>query len=43
MIEWSEQHLAIRDAFRRFVESERNWPGSVARYRVVFDRLVAAT
>ncbi len=22
MIEWSEQHLAIRDAFRRFVESE---------------------
>jgi len=22
MIEWSEQHLAIREAFRRFIDSE---------------------
>jgi PEP-CTERM/exosortase A-associated glycosyltransferase len=27
---------------RRFVQAERNWEGSVARYRAVYDRLIAA-
>jgi PEP-CTERM/exosortase A-associated glycosyltransferase len=27
----------IKDAGRRFVETERNWPGSVARYRRVYE------
>jgi PEP-CTERM/exosortase A-associated glycosyltransferase len=30
----------LRAAGRRFVESERTWPASVARYRPVFERLV---
>lgn len=37
-----ERWPQLREQGRRFVERERNWPGSVARYRVVFDRLVAA-
>ncbi len=32
----------IKDAGRRFVESERNWPGSVLRYRHVYAAAVAA-
>jgi len=33
--DWPE----LRAAGRRFVETERTWPGSVSRYRPVFDRL----
>jgi PEP-CTERM/exosortase A-associated glycosyltransferase len=33
----------LRAAGRRFVEEERNWPRSVARYAPVFDRLAGAT
>ena len=29
----------LRDAGRRFVETERTWAASVARYRPVFERL----
>jgi PEP-CTERM/exosortase A-associated glycosyltransferase len=39
------QHEAwpqLRERARRFVERERNWPGSVARYREVFGRLAGA-
>jgi glycosyltransferase involved in cell wall biosynthesis len=36
--EWPE----LRIAARRFVESERTWRASVARYRPVYDRLVRA-
>jgi PEP-CTERM/exosortase A-associated glycosyltransferase len=32
----------IRAQGRRFVEEERNWPRSVARYQPVFDRLAGA-
>jgi PEP-CTERM/exosortase A-associated glycosyltransferase len=32
----------LRKAGREFVERERNWAGSVARYRPVFERLAAA-
>lgn len=31
----------LRNAARRFVESERNWTASVARYRPVYERLAA--
>jgi PEP-CTERM/exosortase A-associated glycosyltransferase len=33
---------AQREAGRRFVESERNWPASVARYRAVYEGLLGA-
>jgi PEP-CTERM/exosortase A-associated glycosyltransferase len=33
----------MRAQGRRFVEEERNWPRSVARYRPVFDRLAGVT
>jgi len=33
---------AMRGRARRFVETERSWEGSVARYRAVYDRLIAA-
>ena len=32
----------IKEAGRRFVENERNWPGSVARYRGVYAAALAA-
>lgn len=32
---------AVRAAARHFVEQERNWPVSVARYRSVYDRITA--
>ena len=31
---------ALRAAARNYVETERNWPASVARYRRVYDSLV---
>lgn len=34
-----EQWPALREQARHFVERERNWPGSVARYREPFGRL----
>lgn len=39
----SSQHLwpALRTQARTFVETERNWPVSVANYRPVFERLLA--
>jgi PEP-CTERM/exosortase A-associated glycosyltransferase len=33
---------AQRQAARRFVESDRNWPASVARYRAVYEGLLGA-
>jgi glycosyltransferase involved in cell wall biosynthesis len=33
---------ALREQGRRFVERERNWQGSAARYREVFGRLSPA-
>jgi glycosyltransferase involved in cell wall biosynthesis len=33
----------MRAQGRRFVEEERNWPCSVARYRPVYDRLAGVT
>jgi phosphatidylinositol alpha-1,6-mannosyltransferase len=33
----------LRRAGREFVERERHWAGSVARYRPVFERLTTAT
>jgi PEP-CTERM/exosortase A-associated glycosyltransferase len=32
----------IREAGRAFVERERNWPASVARYQAVYERLLGA-
>ena len=37
-----ERWPQLRDQGRRFVERERNWQGSAARYREVFGRLSAA-
>ncbi len=38
MAEDRESWQSLRDNGRRFVESERNWPRSVARYREVYAR-----
>jgi PEP-CTERM/exosortase A-associated glycosyltransferase len=35
------RHPAIREAGRRFVETERNWAASAAHYRPVYERLLA--
>jgi hypothetical protein len=32
----------MRSRGRRFVETERNWPNSVARYEGVYGRITAA-
>jgi glycosyltransferase involved in cell wall biosynthesis len=37
-----ERWPQLREQGRRFVERERNWAGSVARYRDVFGRLAPA-
>ena len=42
LLEQRERWPQLREQGRRFVERERNWPGSVARYRDVFTPLVAA-
>ena len=42
MLDTPDHWPAMRAAGRRFVETERNWPNSVARYREVFARLTAA-
>lgn len=42
LLEQRERWPQLREQGRRFVERERNWPGSVARYRDVFNRLIAA-
>lgn len=42
MFEARDRWPALREAGRRFVETERNWPLSVARYAPVYERLVAA-
>ena len=34
--EWSR----MQSAGREFVERERNWPASVARYKAVYERLI---
>jgi PEP-CTERM/exosortase A-associated glycosyltransferase len=34
-----EQWAALRQAARSFVESERNWPRSVSRYKAVYGRI----
>jgi glycosyltransferase involved in cell wall biosynthesis len=35
------QWPALRKAARTFVENERNWPRSVARYQAVYSQLIA--
>lgn len=42
LLEQRERWPQLREQGRRFVERERNWPGSVARYRSVFNDLVVA-
>jgi PEP-CTERM/exosortase A-associated glycosyltransferase len=42
LLEQRERWPQLRAQGRRFVEQERNWPGSVARYREVFGRLSPA-
>ncbi|MCW0208525.1 MAG: glycosyltransferase, partial [Achromobacter sp.] len=42
VLDQPEKWDAIRAAGRRFVESERNWRTSVARYRGVFSTLAPA-
>ncbi len=34
-----ERWPALRTAARHFVETERNWPASVARYKTIYSRL----
>jgi glycosyltransferase involved in cell wall biosynthesis len=34
-----ERWATVRASARRFVEEERNWPGSVARYRPILEQL----
>ncbi len=41
LLEHREQWPALRTAGRTFVERERNWAASVARYRPVFEGLTA--
>lgn len=36
-----ERWPVLRKAARNFVETERNWPVSVARYKNIYDRLIA--
>lgn len=38
----SERWSVLRKAARQFVENERNWPRSVARYQDIYGRLLAA-
>ena len=42
LLEQRERWPQLREQGRRFVERERNWPGSVARYRDVFGPLSPA-
>lgn len=42
MFEARDRWPALREAGRRFVETERNWPVSVANYAPVYERLVGA-
>lgn len=37
-----ERHPAVREAGRRFVETERSWTASAAHYRPVYERLTSA-
>ncbi len=39
LLEARDRWPALRAAARKFVETERNWPASVARYREVYGRL----
>lgn len=40
MLERRDTWPAMREAGRRYVEQERNWPASVGRYREVYGRLL---
>lgn len=42
LLDRRDQWPALRAAGRAFVEQERNWAASVARYRPVFERICAA-
>lgn len=39
LLEKTGQWPALRQAARQFVETERNWPASVARYQAIYGRL----
>ncbi|WP_020655394.1 TIGR04063 family PEP-CTERM/XrtA system glycosyltransferase [Massilia niastensis] len=39
LLEEQSQWPALRAAGRRYVENERNWPGTVARYKKIYGRL----
>lgn len=39
LINSSERWLGLRTAARQFVETERNWPRSVARYQAIYQQL----
>lgn len=39
MLESQQQWPALRQAGRDYVETERNWPVSVARYKNIYGRL----
>ncbi|MDO8651364.1 MAG: glycosyltransferase, partial [Undibacterium sp.] len=39
LINGSERWLGLRSAARQFVETERNWPRSVARYQAIYQQL----
>jgi hypothetical protein len=43
LLDAPEKWPALRQAARHFVETERNWPASVARYQAVYSRLLAPT
>ena len=36
----TDRHEPIRQAARRFVETERVWPVSAANYKPVYERLI---
>jgi len=40
LLDRREQWPAIQAAGRRFVEQERSWPASVARYRPVYEAVL---
>jgi PEP-CTERM/exosortase A-associated glycosyltransferase len=40
LVSHPERWATVRDRARRFVEQERNWAGSVARYRPIMERLL---
>jgi glycosyltransferase involved in cell wall biosynthesis len=40
LLQYPDEWPRMQSAGREFVERERNWPASVARYKAVYERLI---